>query len=298
MTLRIGTRGSRLALAQARIVQSLLAGRQTSTQIHEIRTSGDLGVQGTSPEGDKGLWIDRILEALRAGKIDIAVHSAKDLPAEDDDDLVIGAVPARADPRDVLILRAGGGVEPGKVIGTSSIRRRAQLHALFPGVEVIDLRGNVDTRLRKVADGKIDGAVVAAAGLARLGIEVPNARYLSVDEMTPAPGQGCLAVQCRGDDREALAMLASIDHRPSHVALDAERALIHELGGGCSLPLGALAALDNSAIAIRACVAMPDGSRIARATATGEDPKHAAALAAEALREAGATRILSAVGIA
>ncbi len=222
-TLRIGTRRSALALAQAEEVRAALALAGTDAELVPMATTGDEGIPVTIPaDGLKGLWIDAILEALRDGRIDLAVHSAKDLPAEDDEDLPIVAVPPRADPRDVLILRdAGAQLTAGMVVGTSSLRRRAQVLARYPGVTVAGLRGNVDTRLRKLADGEVDAAIVAAAGLARLGVSPEGATPIGVDVMLPAPGQGALAVQCRADARDVWAALLVLDHRPSRLAVGA-----------------------------------------------------------------------------
>ena len=295
--LRIGTRGSELALAQAEEVRSLLHQDAVEADIVPITTMGDEGTPAASAPiassaGLKGLWIDAILEALRNGEIDVAVHSAKDLPADDDDDLTIGAVPERADPRDVLILAEDREPGPGVRIGTSSLRRRAQLLAAFPGVQVVELRGNVPTRLRKVRDGEVDGAVLAAAGLARLGLAPADARELGVDVMVPAPGQGSLAVQCRTDDRSARAVLTVLDHRPSRVALETERALVRRLDGGCSLPLGAIAAAKRDTVRLAGLVASPDGARIVKAAAEAHEPERAAGLVADQLLERGAGAIL------
>jgi hydroxymethylbilane synthase len=293
---RIGTRRSKLALAQAELVAEMLNRQGLDGEIVPLTTSGDEGTPAaTSPSGMKGLWIDSILEALREGRIDVAVHSAKDLPAEDDADLVIGAVPQRADPHDVIALREAGEVTAGMVLGTSSIRRKAQLLAVFPGVGVVDLRGNVDTRLRKLADGDVDGAVLAAAGLARLGVEPPHVRALSVDEVVPAPGQGCLAIQCRADDRATRARLVPLDHLASHLALDAERALMGRLGGGCALPLGAIAAVRSDVVRLAACVSSPDGTRSVRAAAEADAPDRVAAMVEERLNGQGAASILAEV---
>ncbi len=245
-----------------------------------------------SPLTMKGLWIDTILDALRTGEIDLAVHSAKDLPADDEDDLLIGAVPERADSHDVLVFREQAVLEKGMVVGTSSIRRQAQILAAYPGVGVTELRGNVDTRLRKVEEGEVDAAVLAAAGLERLGLIPPHVRTLGVDEMVPAPGQGCLAVQCRADDRVVRAALTTLDHRPSALALAAERALTRALGGGCALPLGAIAAVKADAIRLAACVASPDGARLIRAAAEADDPDTAARIVASELEVHGAGAIL------
>jgi hydroxymethylbilane synthase len=294
-SLRIGTRRSALAVAQAEEVASRLAAHGVSAELVPMTTSGDEGaVPDTSPQGLKGLWTDTILDALEAGEIDLAVHSAKDLPAEDDDGFVIGAVPERADPRDVLITREER-LRPNAVIGTSSLRRRAQLLAAFPGLTVAPLRGNVDTRLRKLAEGEVDAALLAAAGLARLGIEPEHARTLEAAEMVPAPGQGCLALQCRDDDGRTMEALGPIDHRPSHLALDAERSLMWRLGGGCSLPLGAFATIDGEALRMVAMIATADGDRVIRVDETGGAPEDVAGLAARALIAAGAEEILAEV---
>lgn len=295
-TLRIGTRRSALATAQADLVAQLLRTQGLDAQLVPITTSGDEGAPAAaSPQGLKGLWIDTIVDALRHGEIDVAVHSAKDLPAEDEEDLVLGAVPWRADPTDVVVLRDADELKPGMVVGTSSVRRKAQLLASFPGVGVTDLRGNVDTRLRKVARGTVDAAVLAAAGLARLGLEPAPIRRLSLEEMVPAPGQGCLAIQCRAEDRTTRARLQPLDHRPSHLALDAERALMRRLGGGCALPLGAIAAVKGDTVRLVGLVAAPDGAEVIRAAADAEDPEHAAERVAERLAELGARRILAEV---
>lgn len=291
--LRIATRRSALALAQAEEVASLLSANAFRSEIVPMSTSGDEGADAdASPTGRKGLWVDRIVEALRNGEVDLAVHSAKDLPAEDEDGIVIGAVPARADPLDVLIGRREK-LQPGMVVGTSSVRRRAQLLAGFPGMGVADIRGNVDTRLRKLADGEVDGLVLAAAGLERLGVEPPHARRLRVEEMIPAPGQGCLAIQAREEDRTTRAVLSVLDDLPSRRALEAERALVQLLGGGCDLPLGALAATRGDRIRIVAVVATPDGAKVVRAAAESTEPAVAASTLAQRLRADGAERILA-----
>ena len=211
--LRIGTRRSPLALAQAEEIRIRLDATGVIADIVPMSTSGDEGARAdSSPQGLKGLWIDTILDALESGEIDLAVHSAKDLPAEEDEGFTIAAVPEREDPSDVLICREPGELRGGALIGTSSVRRRAQLLAAFPGLEVVDLRGNVETRLRKLEEGEVDAAVLAAAGLSRLGLAPEHARALPLAMMVPAPGQGCLAVQARDDDDDTIAALAPLDH--------------------------------------------------------------------------------------
>jgi hydroxymethylbilane synthase len=296
VVLRIGTRRSDLALAQAGEVRLLLKDIGVEAQLVPLATTGDEGGSAeASSTGLKGLWIDTIVTALRDGEVDVAVHSAKDLPAEDEEDLVVGAVPKRADPRDVVVVRGERTLSAGMWVGTSSLRRRAQLIAAYPGVEVAHLRGNVPTRLRKLAGGEIDAVILAAAGLQRLRLRPKNARALSVGTMVPAPGQGCLAVQCRAADREVRAMLSTLEHHASGVALETERALVRRIGGGCDLPLGAIAAVKGDAIRLAAVVASPDGSELLRAAADAAHPERAARTVADNLLAQGADRILAAV---
>jgi len=299
--LRIATRRSSLAMAQAGIVRMLLAAQGHEAVLLPLSTSGD--EDGPRAAGDgKDRWVDAIVESLRSGDADLAVHSAKDLPADDPDDLTIGAVPQRGDPHDVLVaadpafVDEEGRPRPGARVGTSSLRRAALLCAAFPGIEIVELRGNVPTRLRKVsAEGVADIAVLAAAGLARLELEPANVVPLGVDVMVPAPGQGTLAVQCRADDRPLLAALTLLDHRASRVALTAERALTRGLGGDCNLPLGAIAVTNADTVRLAACVAMPDGSEVLRAAADAAEPDRAAEIVAAQLRRDGADRILDAI---
>lgn len=295
--LRIGTRGSELAMVQAEQVRGLLAAQDVDADIVPMTTSGDEGAPATdSPSGLKGLWIDTILDALRIGEVDLAVHSAKDLPAEDEEDLVIGAVPERADPHDVLITAEPGPLTAGMVVGTASLRRRAQIRAAFPRVRVVDLRGNVPTRLRKLSEGEVDATILAAAGLDRLGQDPPHATPLGLDVMIPAPGQGCLAVQCRAEDRTVRAALMLLEHRASRLALETERELMRRIGGGCALPLGAIAAVSRDDVELVAVVATPDGDRVVRAAARGVDPEDVAAIVADDLVSQGADAILAEVG--
>ena len=295
MTLRIGTRRSPLALAQAEEIRRRLSEHGVSGEIVTMSTSGDEGAPSADvPGGLKGLFVDTILDALEREEIDVAVHSAKDLPADDEDGLVIAAVPLRADPLDVLVLREAS-LPAGAVIGTSSIRRRAQLFRAFPGVAVDDLRGNVDTRLRKVSEGVVDAAVLAMAGLIRLGIAPPHAAPLGLDVMVPAPGQGALALQAREDDFPTRTALAPLDHAPSRLALEAERSLMWRLGGGCALPLGALATVNGSRIELLAVVVSPDGSSLARAEVVSDSPEGAAGSATRELIAEGAEEILEAL---
>jgi hydroxymethylbilane synthase len=295
VTLRIGTRGSRLALAQANEVAGKLQATGVETGLVPITTSGDRGADPTSdPAGMKGLFVTQIVRALLDGEVDLAVHSAKDLPAVDDDGVVIAAVPERASPLDVLVTRDGE-LRPGARVGTSSVRRRAQLIRWRPDVKVTDLRGNVDTRLRKLADGEAEALILAAAGLLRLGVVPEHAAPMSLSEMVPAPGQGCLAVQARADDASAIEALASLDHGPSRQALEAERGLMARLGGGCALPLGAFAERSEAGVRMVAIALTPDGGRYARAEVEAATPGEAAEIAALDLSAGGADEILGLV---
>ncbi len=258
-------------------------------------TSGDRGATSDStPAGRKGLFVSEIVRALRDGEVDLAVHSAKDLPAEDEEGVVLAAVPERASPLDVLVTREGE-LRPGGVVGTSSLRRRAQLLRWRPDVTVSELRGNVDTRLRRLEEGAVDGVVVAAAGLLRLGVVPGHSAPMSIAEMVPAPGQGCLAVQARSGDRSTAELVAPLDHAESRWALQAERSLTRLLGGGCALPLGAHAWLERGRVHLVAIVASPDGERFLRAETEAPTPETAAEEAAQDLLDRGAGEILQAV---
>ncbi len=294
MSLRIGTRRSRLALAQANEVAARLADAGVATELVPIETSGDRGAPAAaSPQGLKGLFVAEIIHALIEGEVDVAVHSAKDLPAEEAAGVVFGAVPRRESPFDVLV-RHDAELPDDAVVGTSSLRRRAQLMRARRSARVVDVRGNVDTRLAKLG-GELDALVLAAAGLTRLG-DIP--RYhttLHADEMVPAPGQGTLVVQVREGDGETLQRIAALEDPPSRITLSAERALMARLGGGCALPLGALATLHGDGVHLTAVVATPDGRRIVRADAEAHAPEQAADSAADRLLRQGAGDILSAV---
>lgn len=294
MTLRIGTRRSPLALAQATEVAGRLRANGVDTEIVGMTTSGDRDTVVTGPAGLKGMFVAEIVRALRGGEVDVAVHSAKDLPAEDEDGLVVAAVPERASPLDVLVTREGD-LPPGSVVGTSSLRRQAQILRWRPDVLLKDLRGNVDTRLGKLAGGELDAIVVAAAGLMRLGIVPDHAAPMSVSEVVPAPGQGCLAIQARADDAATLEALAALDHAPTRTALVAERSVMRRLGGGCALPLGAYADVEDATVRMVVGVFTPDGARQARTAVEADDPEEAAAQAEADLRVQGADEILAAV---
>jgi hydroxymethylbilane synthase len=294
MRLRIGTRGSRLALAQAGEVAEALSGRGIEAELVPIVTAGDRGASPeSSPQGVKGLFVAEITEALHRGDVDLAVHSAKDLPSEDPPGVVVAAVPERAVPFDVLVSRDED-VPEGGAVGTSSLRRQAQLRRMRPGLQVEDVRGNVDTRLRKMGEGRYDGLVLAAAGLARLGLDVEHVAPLPVDDMVPAPGQGALAVQAR-EGAAAADAVVGVDHDRSRVAFEAERWLVRRLGGGCRLPLGAYAEVRDSGVRLLGVVIRPDGSDLLWSQVEAASPEEAADEAAEVLLGAGAAAILDEV---
>jgi hydroxymethylbilane synthase len=272
-------------------VAGRLADLGVAAELVPITTSGDRGASpATSPAGVKGLFVAEIVRALQDGEVDLAVHSAKDLPAEDPQGVVVAAIPERASPFDVLVTREAA-LADGATVGSSSLRRQGQLHLARPGLRVVDVRGNVDTRLRKLGDGVVDGLVLAAAGLARLGIQPEHGEPLSLDEMVPAPGQGSLAVQAR-EDGPALDLVAPIEHAASRMAFEAERRVVALLGGGCSLPLGAFAEATDGTVRMRAVVLRPDGSDAIRAEAEGATAEAAAQLVSEEIRRAGGDRIL------
>jgi hydroxymethylbilane synthase len=284
---RLGTRGSALALAQARAVAGMLG---PDAEIVEITTSGDeTSRTAESSIGDKSRFVKEIEEALLAGEIDLAVHSAKDVPGVLPDGLAIVGVPAREDPRDALI----GSLPEGASVGTSSLRRRSQLLAWRPDLEVSDLRGNVDTRLRKLASGSHDAIVLAVAGLKRLRRE--EGEPLPVSTMTPAPGQGCLALEGRRDDALAAEVAARLTDQESLVRLTAERAVVEWLGATCDTPVGAYAELDGDALTLSAFVGLPDGSSWIRDTLEGPaaDPAALGREVGERLLAAGAAELLS-----
>jgi hydroxymethylbilane synthase len=296
MKLRIGTRRSRLALAQAEEVAYHLALLGVDTELVPITTAGDRGA--TTPGGRggvKGLFVAEIVRALQDDEVDVAVHSAKDLPAHDPDGVVVAAVPERADPFDVLLTREGD-LTDGQVVGTSSIRRKAQLLRSRPTITVHDLRGNVDTRLAKLEAGEFDALVLAAAGLSRLGLMPAHAMPLPLEEMVPAPGQGALAVQARADDGRTREVVKQLDHPRSRVAYEAERALVVRLGGDCSLPLGAYAERREGGVRLLAVVVRPDGSDLVWAQVEAPTPEEAAEEVAETLLAGGAAAILAEAG--
>jgi hydroxymethylbilane synthase len=279
---RIGTRGSALALAQARQVAALLGGEH---ELVEVVTSGDRG----EPPSDKERWVRELDAALLEGAVDCAVHSAKDVPAQLPQGIVIAAVPQRADPRDALCGAATLAALPeGARVGTSSLRRAAQLRALRADLAVVELRGNVDTRLRKLADGGYDAIVLATAGLQRLG---RGDAGTPLDDLVPAAGQGCLAVTTRTGGE---GLVAAIDHAPSARALAAERALVRALEADCHTPVGAHAQVGApGSVTLRAFVGAADGSAWVRDELDGDEPGRLGAEVAARLLSAGAREVLA-----
>ncbi len=268
-SLTIGSRGSQLALWQANYIARRLSERGLSTRIQIIKTSGDhLPAASLVEAGGKGLFTKEIEEALLAGSIDIAVHSLKDLPTETPNGLSIAAIPEREDPRDAILDRRLDDLPPGARIGTSSGRRAAQLRLLRPDLKIEAIRGNVDTRIRKLKQGQYDAIVLAVAGLRRLGLDHDMAEIFSPEQICPAPGQGALAVQTREND-PARELCAQLTHQQSSQAVGCERAALAALGGGCQLPVGVFARPEGESLQVIAIVVSPDGSRHLRATATG-----------------------------
>jgi hydroxymethylbilane synthase len=293
------TRPSALARWQTNYIIQQLQDSIADLECQEvvITTKGDQVIDQPLPEiGGKGLFTFELEEALRDGQVDAAVHSLKDLPTEDVPGLTIAAIPERADVRDVWICPAGHNLDDlpaGAVIGTSSTRRAAQLLANRPDLMVKPIRGNVDTRLRKVLQGDYDAIILAAAGLTRLGKDEHITHYLPFEIMLPAPGQGALAVQCRTDDQETIRKLAVLDHQPTRMAVTAERAFLAALGGGCSLPVGALAIVNNERISLEGVVAAQDGSQSIKLTDQGSDPQSLGTTLAQKAFTRGADQLLA-----
>ena len=260
----IASRGSQLALWQAHWVESRLAELGLETRLEIIKTTGDkITDVPLSRVGTKGLFTKEIEEALLDGRADLAVHSLKDLPTELPDGLVLGAVPPREDPRDAVVGHADRrAAHPARKVGTSSLRRAAQLRALRPDLDVESIRGNLDTRLRKLDEGQYSAIVLAAAGLKRLGWGGRIAEILEPHLMCPAVGQGALAIETRNDGGPAAELVRRLDDAETRAAVTAERALLRSLGGGCQVPIGGYARTEGDQLALRAVVASPEGLNI------------------------------------
>jgi hydroxymethylbilane synthase len=294
-SLVIGTRASKLALVQTHFVrdQLLAAHADLSVAVEHITTKGDLILdRPLSAIGDKGLFVTEIEDAMRAGRIDLAVHSAKDLPSELPSDMQLAAFPPRADPRDALIARDRlrlAELPHGAHVGTSSLRRACQLRSLRPDLRISDLRGNVDTRLRKLREGQYDAIVLAAAGLERLGWAGEISEYLDPSVMLPAVSQGILGIETRAGDQAIAALLAALDDPAARIAATAERAFLARIGGGCQVPIAAYAQLSGSTLALTALIGARDGRTVRGdlAGATGDAAALGAQLADELLDRGG-----------
>lgn len=277
--LLLGTRGSVLALTQSGHVADGVRALGREVELHRVVTHGDVSTAAITQMGGTGVFVTALRDALLRGECDLAVHSFKDLPTAPADGLVIAAVPPREDPRDVLVARDGltlGELPQGAKVGTGSPRRAAQLRGLGLGLEVVPVRGNVDTRIGFVASGGLHAVVLARAGLSRLGRLEEATEVLDPLTMLPAPAQGALAVECRADDAELLALLGRLDDPDARAAVSAERALLGALEAGCSAPVGALAEVaegdDGPEVFLRGLVAALDGSDAVRLSATGSVP--------------------------
>jgi hydroxymethylbilane synthase len=298
--LTIGSRGSQLALWQARWIEARIQSFGVETRLEIIHTTGDkiTGV-ALSKVGTKGLFTKEIEEALLNRTIDLAVHSLKDMPTELPAGLTLAAIPEREDPRDALIGHTLHSLPRQARVGTSSLRRAAQLRAIRPDLMIQDIRGNLDTRLRKLDEGQYDAIVLASAGLRRLGWENRITELLDPEVMCPAVGQGALAVETRADGGQAVTLSKRLEDHETRIAVTAERAVLAALGGGCQVPIGAYATVkfDSGSIHLRAIIVSPDGSQIIRKRASGP-VDHAAAMGrrlGEQLLAEGGGKILEAV---
>lgn len=298
--LTLATRGSKLALAQAEAVATMLRATHPglSVELGIIQTKGDLvRDRALSKIGDKGLFVKEIEQALLDDEADLAVHSCKDLPFLIPDGLVLAAFPRRADPRDVLISRHGLGLQdlpPGARVGTSSLRRACQVRHLRPDVEIVDLRGNVDTRLRKAQTDAYDAIVLAAAGLERLDLAAVVAEIFDPDTLVPMVAQGALAIECRTADAMVRDLLQPLNDRTTEVAVCAERAFLGRLEGGCQVPLAAHATVEGEQVRIHGLIGTPDGQDIVRGERVGSTADAAAVgvVLAETLLARGGAAIL------
>ncbi len=301
MKVIVGSRGSQLALWQANWVKNRLATAGFEVEIRIIKTTGDkLQHVPLAQSGTKGLFIKEIEEALAASDVDLAVHSMKDLPTERPSGLVVAAVPEREDARDVLISRDGKRfteLPAGARVGTSSVRRQSQLRKLRCNLELVPMRGNLDTRLKKLERGECDALVLAAAGIHRLGLRGRITEYFALDQMCPAVGQGALALEIRQADERIERAVKPLDHTPTHQAVRAERALLRHLGGGCQVPIAAHATPEDERLNLLGVVLSLDASTLIRATASGpiSDPEGLGARVARDLLEQGAQAILKTI---
>jgi hydroxymethylbilane synthase len=295
--LRIGSRGSQLALWQANHVAALLREQGHSVEIEVIKTTGDkITDVALAKVGTKGMFTKEIEEALADGRVDLAVHSLKDVPTELAPEFTLAAIMKREDPRDAFISVRYSALDElprGAKVGTSSLRRQCQLKAMRPDLEIFPLRGNVDTRLRKLESGEYDAIILAAAGVHRLGLDQHVRSRISADVMCPAVGQGALAIETRSDDRGTRSLLNFLNDAEARQAIECERALLGALGGGCQVPIGAYAEKSEGQLHLRAMVGRPDGSEILREHASGDDAEKLGRETAQSLLRRGAEKILS-----
>jgi hydroxymethylbilane synthase len=295
--LRIGSRGSQLALWQANHVASLLREKGHTVEIEVIKTTGDkITDVALAKVGTKGMFTKEIEEALAAKRVDLAVHSLKDVPTDLAQEFELAAIMKREDPRDALISVKFSALEElplGAKVGTSSLRRQCQLKAMRPDLEIFPLRGNVDTRLRKLESGEYDAIILAAAGVKRLGLDQYVRSRISADVMCPAVGQGALAIETRRDDAHTRALLAFLNDADTRVAIECERALLGSLGGGCQVPIGAYAEKREKRVFLRAIVGRPDGSLVLREQAEGDSAVKLGREVAQTLLWRGGDKILT-----
>jgi len=298
-SVRLGTRGSKLAIIQAQELQNKLTQfvPELTISLVRIKTTGDRD-RATALDDffDQGVFVKELERALLDGRIDLAVHSLKDLPTEIPQGLSLTAVTSRLDPRDVLVSRSGKLKElpRGSKIGTGSRRRNVQLLALRPELNISDIRGNIDTRLRKVSEGEFDGIIVAAAGMIRLGMEERITEYLPPELFTPAVAQGALGVETRANDKETISLVSKINHRQTWQAVIAERAFLRALGGGCRAPIAALGTVSGDTLKLMGMVAKIEGVQIIRSTDEGaaSQPEHIGRSLAQKMTDMGALSIM------
>ena len=300
MRLRIGTRGSKLALTQSEWVKGKIETRHSDVQVELVRvkTTGDKILDSPlSKIGGKGLFVKEIEEALLSKRIDLAVHSMKDVPAALPDGLILTTFPEREDPRDAFLSVKYQGLEqlpPGARVGTGSLRRSAQLLHIRPDLELVPMRGNVDTRLGKLETGEYEAIILAASGLKRLGLEDRISQTLVVEQLLPAIGQGALGLEVRREDERTISRIDFLNHRETEVTVKAERAFLKEMEGGCQVPLGAFCRAENGQLHLEGMVAELDGSRVLRDQMTGteDDAEEMGITLARRLLAAGADEIL------
>ncbi len=296
--LRLGTRGSQLARWQAKHIAAELRSRGHEVEIQTIKTTGDSIAKMPLPKvagSTKAIFIKEIEEALAAGSIDLAVHSLKDLPAEAPAEFEIAAVSERAEPRDAFVSQSVlrlSDLPRGASVATSSLRRQAQLKALRADLKIVPVRGNVDSRLRRLQAGEFDAIILAAAGLLRLQRVELLRELISPEIICPAAGQGALAIEIRAGDAELRRQIEFLNHAETSRATNCERALLKKLGGGCQVPIGALATIVDGGLQLTAVVARPDGSEVLRAIQRGKDAAELGAAVGEELLQKGAARIL------